>query len=198
METPHNLLLGIINYQKEKEEKQDIWKDSPYKDLIKLQCNNAGIVGEQFIQNICKRAGIISNIDGSRTKLVGGGSGDGTINNKTVEIKIAHQGNSAMNFQHELGEAPWNAKYMVFIDLSPECIYLTIFPNFTEEQYKGGAKCVPYFPTKSFTWRKKSGAFKLDTTVNINEMNVKHGYTLKITETVVLRDVKEYITSRIT
>ena len=35
--TPHNLLCGLINKQKLKEDKQDIWKNSPYKDLVKLQ-----------------------------------------------------------------------------------------------------------------------------------------------------------------
>ena len=33
-------------------------------------------------------------------------------------------------------------------------------------------KCSPYFNTKSITWRKQKGAFKLDTTININEKNI--------------------------
>ena len=65
---------------------------------------------------------------------------------------------------------------MIFLDIAPEKMYLTIFPNFTEEFYKNSGrdssiKCEPYFPTKSITWRKKIGAFKLDTTVKINEAN---------------------------
>jgi hypothetical protein len=35
--------------------------------------------------------------------------------------------------------------------------------------------------TKAITWRKEKGAFKLDTTVKINETNVENGYALKIT-----------------
>jgi hypothetical protein len=55
-------------------------------------------------------------------------------------------------------------------------MYITIFPNFTEEFYKKSGvdssnKCYPYFPTKSVTWRKQKGAFKLDTSININETN---------------------------
>ena len=49
---PHELFINLINIQKNKEEKQDIWKDSPYKDIVKLQSNNTGNVGENFIQNI--------------------------------------------------------------------------------------------------------------------------------------------------
>jgi hypothetical protein len=44
-ETVHNMLIRI-KQQKEKEDKKDIWKNSPYKDLVKLQSNNVGNVGE--------------------------------------------------------------------------------------------------------------------------------------------------------
>ena len=55
-------------------------------------------------------------------------------------------------------------------------MYITIFPNFTEEFYKksgidSSIKCSPYFPTRSVTWRKLKGAFKLCTSININEKN---------------------------
>ena len=65
---------------------------------------------------------------------------------------------------------------MIFFDIAPEKMYITIFPNFTEEFYKKSGvdssnKCSPYFPTKSITWRKQKGAFKLDTSININEKN---------------------------
>jgi hypothetical protein len=63
---------------------------------------------------------------------------------------------------------------MLFLDISPIKIYITIFKNFSEEFYKNSGrdssnKCLPYFPSKSITWRKKTGAFKLDTTICINE-----------------------------
>jgi hypothetical protein len=68
---------------------------------------------------------------------------------------------------------------MIFVDISPDCIYITIFANFTEQTYKSKEK-LPCFPTKAITWRKEKGAFKLDTTVKINEANVENGHTLKI------------------
>jgi hypothetical protein len=37
-----DIIINLINIQKEKEEKNNIWIDSPYKDLIKLQSNNIG------------------------------------------------------------------------------------------------------------------------------------------------------------
>lgn len=177
----HNMLIRIIEEQKNKEDKKDIWKNSPYKDLVKLQSNNVGNVGEELINNICKTTGIDADCNGAKTKQIGGGEGDGVIMGIPVEIKTAHQGSSSSSFQHELGEVPWKgSKYMIFVDISPECIYITIFANFDENTYKSKEK-LPCFPTKAITWRKEKGAFKLDTTVKINECNVEKGHALKIT-----------------
>jgi len=182
-ESCHNMLIRIIKEQKEKEEKKDIWKNSPYRDIVKLQSNNAGNVGEQLINRICKASNIDADCDGSKTKQIGGGEGDGKIMGIPVEIKTAHQGSHSPSFQHELGEVPWKGgKYMIFVDIAPDCIYLTIFQNFSEETYKSENK-LPCFPTKKITWRKKKGAFKLDTSVKINRTSVEQGQAIKITDT---------------
>jgi hypothetical protein len=190
---PNDMFIEMINNQKQKEIDTDIWKDSPYKDLVKLQSNNVGNVGETFIQKICDSCGIIAEINGVKTKALGGGTGDGIIANKNVEIKTSHRGCNNPNFQHELGETPWKTDFMIFIDIAPYCIYLTIFKNFTEEFYKSGKKCVPYFPTKSVTWRKGSGAFKLDTSIKINEENIIQGNTCKITNELTIDKLRDFI-----
>ena len=194
---PNDIFIQMINNQKQKEENADIWKDSPYKDLVKLQSNNVGNVGETFIQNICDICQIEAEVDGSKTKELGGGLGDGLILNKSIEIKTSHRGSGSTSFQHELGEKPWKSEFMVFIDIAPMCIYLTIFKNFTEEFYKSSEKCEPYFPTKSVTWRKGTGAFKLDTTVKINEENILKGHTFRIDSKVVLDELKTFILLKI-
>lgn len=191
--SPFQSLMQVIADQTKKESTKNIWVDSPFKDLVKLQSNNAGIVGEKFILEICQTTGISVDIDGSKTKKIGGGSGDGIINGKQVEIKTAHLGCDEKSFQHELGEGPWKAEFSIFVDIAPKCIYLTIFKNFSEEIYKNNTKCEPYFPTKSVTWRKKSGAFKLDTTVKINEQNIQNNYTLKITENIDYSTIHDFI-----
>lgn len=196
-ETVHMMFIRIIQQQKEKEERQDIWKDSPYKDLVRLQSNNVGVVGEEIINQICRASSIDACCNGLKTKRIGGGDGDGTILGKSVEIKTAHQGSSHQTFQHELGEVPWQgSEYIIFIDISPICIYLTIFRNMTENMYKSKEKLL-VFPTKSITWRKEKGAFKLDTSVKINEDAITRGHTLKITPNTKNNIIGEFIRRKI-
>ncbi len=195
MESVHTMLIRIIHQQKQKEDQCDIWKYSPYKDLVKLQSNNVGNVGEELINGICELTNIPARCDGSKTKQVGGGEGDGTIMGIAVEIKTAHQGSRTPSFQHELGEVPWKGpKYMIFVDISPECIYITIFRNVDEATYKGKGK-LPCFPTKSITWRKEKGAFKLDTSVKINEQSIESGHAIKITPTTPSKESNELVAS---
>lgn len=190
--TDINVLVKIIMEEKKKEDDKNIWGNSIYKYLPFLQANNVGKVGEILIHNLCINNQINSTIDGTKTKMSGGG--DGTINNKTVEIKTALLGSNKSTFQHELGEHPWNAIYMIFIDIAPDNVYITIFKNFTEEQYKTKKfKCNPYFPTKSITRRKGVGNFKLDTSININDKNIKNGYSIKLGDI----NIKQYINNKI-
>jgi hypothetical protein len=195
MHMPSSMFVECINTQKVKEEQVDIWETSVYADICTLESNNVGNVGETFLQKICENQGIESCIDGTKTKQTGEkeGTGDGKIKQKTIEIKTARLGCSGSSFQHELGERPWISDYMVFIDVAPSHIYLTVFPNFAEAHYKEGSKCEPYFPTRKVTWRKKEGAFKLDTTPNLNEESIKKGNTIKITSATTFDDCGKFL-----
>lgn len=169
--------IAIIN--KKLEEKKNIWENCEWGNISKLEKNDVGVVGENIINSHCKNAGIDANIDGTKTKEKGGGSGDGTIKGYTVEIKTACIGTDKKGkettFQHDFNGKPWKADYIIFLDISPEKMYVIIFKNWSREFWKKSGrdskiKCGPYFPTKSVTWRYKfTGNFKLDTTVKINE-----------------------------
>lgn len=178
------LLVDLIEIQTQKESNKNKWLNSIYKNLPILQANNVGVVGEKLIQSICESQNIDCIIDGTKTKQKGGGSiGDGIIKNKSIEIKTSHLGSNSPTFQHELGETPWRSDYIIFIDVIPVDAYITIFKNFTQEQYLDTSfKCKPFFPTKSITRRKGIGNFKLDTSININEICVKNKYSIKIAE----------------
>lgn len=170
-----DVFIQIVNDKYKEKEERNIWGNSKWAEISKLENDDVGKVGETLINTLCKKTNIEATIDGSKTKeLNGGGKGDGLINGKSVEIKTARQGSKGGSFQHELGEKPWKPDYMLFFDISPDKYYITIFKNFNEEFYKESGrdskkKCIPYFPTKSITHRKKVGAFKLDTTIKINE-----------------------------
>jgi hypothetical protein len=179
------LATNIINKQHIKKKRRDIWANSKWKNISELENDDVGRVGEEIINQTCQKSKIVSDIDGTKTKQVGGGIGDGKIKGKPCEIKTARLGSSGNSFQHELGEVPWKADFMIFLDIAPQKMYITIFPNFTQEFYKKSGidssnKCCPYFPTKSITWRKQKGAFKLDTTIKMNDTN---NYTFIIDET---------------
>lgn len=160
-------VVTIIQQEKNKQNICDIiWKESPFKLINELKNNNVGNVGEKFLQFICETCEIESTIDGSRSRCSGG---DGTIKNKIIEVKTSRQGNTK-TFQHELGEHPWTSDYIILIDFKPECIYLSIISNFTEEKYKQPKRnALPYF-NKTITKRKETnkdntnGSFKLTLT----------------------------------
>ena len=187
-----DLLINIINAQKNKQTLTDKWINSPYKNISYLESNNVGIVGEEYIRYCCISSNILCNIDGSKTKKIGGGNGDGNIKGKSIEIKCARFG-IVNSFQHELGEHPWRSLYMIFLDISPDIIYLTIFPNFDETFYKSRNLCMPYFPTRRVCWRKKSGAFKLDLGLKNIYNCIIIGNTLEINKNTSMEQIGIFI-----
>ncbi len=196
-----DIVKQIIDTKYEEVKKRNIWEGSNFENISKVENDDVGKIGEKIINDLCKLSDLHAEIDGIQTKQVGGGCGDGIICFKTVEIKTARLGSDEKSFQHELGEVPWNAEYMIFLDISPNKIYITIFKNFTQEFYEesgknNSIKCEPCFPTKSITWRKLKGAFKLDTTMTINEKNVKNKNTYVIeNDNLNMEEFRNYVNS---
>lgn len=191
-----DMITGVVGGFKTKQDQRNIWSDSPYKDIAVLESDYVGKVGETMIQQMCDSAGVDAKINGLSTKERGGGEGDGTIKGKTVEIKTARQGAHSPSFQHELGEKPEKADFMCFLDISPTHMDMTLFQNYSREFYEtSGNENVKteHFPTKSVTWRKGCGAFKLDTTVVINNNNVENGTAFRIDSSMSLEKFKEYV-----
>ena len=142
------IAIRLINAKHEIKKKRNIWNACEWKNINDLENDDVGGVGEEIINIYCKEASISSDINGKKTKQLGGGAGDGKINGRTCEIKTARMGSDGSSFQHELGEVPWKAEFMIFLDISPANIFITIFPNFSQEVYiKAGTesnnKCDP-------------------------------------------------------
>ncbi len=190
VDSPSNSLIEIIDEEYQKEIVSDIWGESLYKKLAILKPNNRGNVGEKLIQRICEKLKIKADIDGPNYKKQGC---DGIINSKKVEIKTSVVGTSNKTFQHELGKNPWNSDYMIFVDVALHEVYITIFKNFTKENYEDEDFKSPVFKTVKINKKKKekitykkitcrdgrTGDYKLDTTIEINENCIKNGYCIK-------------------
>jgi len=194
-ETPNRIFIKITNQEKEKEKDYNLmWKNSEYKLLLSMKPNNIGLIGEKFIEHVCKVNKIDVQITGSTVKNAEIGD---LIKTKTIEIKTALQGSTSPSFQHELGETPWLAEYILFIDISPDSIYLTIFKNFEKDHYMNKKRCDPFFPSKTVTRRKNVGAFKLDTTLKINQSNILNGHTMKFTDNTSFEEIGKFINDSI-
>jgi len=192
---PFYMIIPIINdFVKKENNSNYIWKDSDHNKITELEKNNVGKIGELYINKICNMCNIPSNINGEKNKKIGGGDGDGTILDFSIEIKTAYIGNSG-TYQHELGENPWKSKFMIFVDISPFHIWITIFPNFDESLYKSKERRATPFIDRKITWRKEKGAFKLDTNESININLSQKGNSIQITKATNLEDIKKFITS---
>lgn len=172
----NKLFIDSIKKVNQKELSKNIWKNSPFKLFKELSIDGKGEVGEIFINEIFNHLNLKCEIMNKKSL---GKCFDALINNKKIEIKTSSLG-FTQSFQHELGEKPWMADYMLFIDIGLDCIYITLFKNFSEYIYKNKKKLIPIFSNKCITWRKRKGAFKLDTSININELNCKKGYSVKL------------------
>jgi hypothetical protein len=177
VDSPSTSLIEIIDEELQKEINNNIWEDSPYKDLAVLKANNRGNVGEKLIQHICDKQKIEATVDGTKTKKKGC---DGLIKTKMVEIKTSVLGSKSKTFQHELGKNPWNSEYMIFVDVALHEVYITIFKNFTKDNYEDEEfKCGTIFNKKITCRDGRTGNYKLDTNIDINENCIKNGYCIK-------------------
>lgn len=184
----------IINIEKTKQDNGDLmWSRSPFKSINELKINNVGIIGEKVIKEMLKMSGIYTDIRGSSSREL---LGDGLIKNKSVEIKTARLGKSR-TFQHELGEEPWLPNYLLFVDFTPKCFYITIMKNFSEEHYLSPKRRAnPYF-NKAITRRKETACFKL----TINELDIANsislGNTISVNSEISPEIVNKFFNSKI-
>jgi len=153
----------ILDVQK-KRELRYIWGNSDWGHIGDFGTSDIGLSGELFISTLCNLSLIESDICGKKTKK-NKVSGDGTIKKRSCEIKTSRISSSKkQQFTHELGLTPWDVDFMVFLDISPNMVFITIFPNFSKAFYKKSAsdssfKCDPVFSTASFSQRKLKGNF---------------------------------------
>jgi len=119
-----NLIIEEI----ELESKNSIWKNSKFEEIQYLTIDRVGRIGEKAIYDVLKKQNKVELFwDGDCNTGQTDGTYDMLIDKKRFEIKTARLGKGG-NFQHEgIKQTGWDK--LLFVDIAPNKIYLTIIDN---------------------------------------------------------------------
>ena len=195
------MFSNIINEEYHKEASKSKWNNTKYKHINDLKCNNTGIVGELFINKVCKLCDIENNYDGYKNKNYKDGTYDIKIKDKRVEIKLARQGNHSNTFQHEslrnyksANKENIGCDYYMFIDVSYDeksTIYCTIIPVFDL------TKCCESLNTKPHSRKGTNDVFKFDLSIKNLTKGIKSGCTIELNDSSKIETVGKFINDNI-
>ena len=159
------------------------WHGSVLESINELKPDYAGKVGEHLIQRLCMNGSI--QCEYSEDKNSKDGTYDAIVNNKKVEVKTARLGVNG-SFQHETLKTD-GYDHMLFIDITPNYYYLTMFPRFNMKERH------PIIGRKPHPRKGTSDVFKLD----FGESNIKHciesGYSMKVDENTTMESIVSFI-----
>lgn len=137
------------------------WQGGVYESMIALEIDERGQVGEELSVEILRMNGCKIDYDPNQTDYEKGW--DLMSNGLKLEVKTATIGKANPTFQHESLSPQRDFDAIVFIDVAPNDIYLTIL---TKKE----------IDWKKLHHRKNSGVYKMD-------WNVKQVLTNKINTT---------------
>ncbi|RLA06618.1 MAG: hypothetical protein DRQ51_08860 [Gammaproteobacteria bacterium] len=155
-------IIGKVNEMLSRKKKQKfVWNDSIYEDLkIYLSIDERGQLGEEIIYDICKDiSGLNIEYDSSVTDNEKGY--DIIINNKKVEVKTATITSGSGMFQHEHLEAQRDYDYILFLDIAPNEVFLTL----TKKQDVMWRRKKGDPANKTAIHRRPNGDYKCDFTI---------------------------------
>ena len=187
-DSPLGILKGIASKIYKEEKTSNSWQDSVLEELDKLKNDCSGKSGELLIEHFCKAGNI------PHTYNCDINSKDGTydiiIKDKKVEIKTAKLGKQK-TFQHEsLRSAGYD--YLLFLDICPSYYYITIIPKFDLN------KKSEILGRKAHLRKGTDDVFKLDTSEKIITSLIDKGFSIKVSDKTLFKDVIEFIGNKIT
>ena len=105
------------------------WNESEYPQIISLQSDTIGVLGEEFIEELLVKLNhkVERNAIKDRTRKHWDIKVDSKIK---CEIKTATLGKNG-NFQHENIEKDRDFDALILLDIAPKAIYLTVAPKET-------------------------------------------------------------------
>lgn len=125
-----DILKGIIDAKVARAEKRDVWEGSDFQAIRKLQADNRGDVGKNFILDVLREGGYQAVFSSQTAE--GGSDYDILVNGNTkLEVKTATLGPSGRTFQHDNIEKDKNYDVLVLVDVAPNDLYMTVAPKNT-------------------------------------------------------------------
>ena len=159
------------------------WQNSIFETLNKLKNDHSGKVGELFIETLCINGDINHEYKGDT--LSKDGTYDIIINNKKIEIKTAKIG-IHNSFQHENIRTD-GYDYLIFLDITPSNIYITILPKFDLKIKSNIFERTPHLRKGS------SDVYKIDFNIKILEKMIIKNNSLKISDKTDLEEIYTFI-----
>ena len=172
-------IVTIIKNQYDLNFNNNKWCNSPFKNIEFLTCDRSGKIGEIFLHEFCKTK-YIEISDYQDDKISKNGCYDLIIKNFKIEVKTSRLGNNN-TFQHENLHS-YGCDFYCFIDISPDCFYITFLPSFDMSKK---IKCI----NKKPHLRKNSkDIFKLDFSLKNINLLIKNKYCIKCISEKELQD----------
>ena len=181
-QTPFDILKKYSDKMLRIQNDKNIWKGSVFESLNDLKVDYSGKVGEVFVSKICKLGGIECTGTGDVNSK--DGTYDLLILNKKIEVKTARIGGG--KFQHENLKSD-GCDYYLFLDITPDTIYISILPRFDLSTTNEIIKTRP-------TLRKgTTDVYKWDFTEKHLSLFEKAGKSITINNSTDLNEISKFI-----
>jgi hypothetical protein len=158
-----SVLKKVDDILSRKKTQKFVWNDSIFEDIkTYLSIDERGQLGEEIIYDICKGNSRLNVIyDSSVTDAEKGY--DIIINDKKIEIKTATITSNSGMFQHEHLEAQRDYDFILFLDIAPNEVFLTLVKkeDVVWKIKKGDAN-----NNKTAIHRRPNGDYKCDFNIN--------------------------------
>jgi hypothetical protein len=185
-----SIFSKTVKEQKSKQQEASIWDDSVFEDIDTLKNDYSGKAGELFAKQLCEQHDLAHVYDEDIVNQEDG-TYDIAIKGKLIEIKTARVANTGNNWQHE-SLRDYGSDYFMFIDISPDSIYLSIFSSKFDFSKKH-----PIFGRTPHKRKGSDGIYKFDFSSKQHAVGIKNGLTLKIDKSTTDKEVKDFLDKRI-
>jgi hypothetical protein len=183
---PLGTIQTIGNTLLDRQNSSNEWHGATLESINDLKPDYAGKVGELLIQQLCATGTVKCEYDEDKNSK--DGTYDVKINGKKVEIKTARLGVQGA-FQHETLKTD-GYDYVLFVDITPNYFYLTVFPRFDMKQRHPVIGRTPH-PRKG-----TSDVFKFDFGETNLKRSIEAGSSIKVDAETTMVTVVDFLVAK--